>query len=143
MSALLVITSAALIVLGQGFAPRLATPLPRTAHVVPECPPELPGTRHRVIKFVRSPGLASDRAEIGLRNPDTAAIRVFADSTDAAVCQWLNANVGFSGPLLSRTYFEVNGFYVVAAANQRELTTRFTPMAVFDSTMTLRKAVAM
>ncbi|HEU5185788.1 MAG TPA: hypothetical protein VFU01_14535 [Gemmatimonadaceae bacterium] len=101
-------------------------------------------TRRQVIKFVTSPQLAADRAEIGLGNPDTAAVRVLADSTDAAVCQWLNANVGEpSGPPLSRTYFEVNGFYVVATTTQRELSTRFTPMAVFDSTMTLRKAIAM
>lgn len=101
-------------------------------------------TRRKVIKFLTSPQLAADRAEIGLGNPDTVAVRVLADSTDAGVCQWLNTNVGeSSGPPLSRTYFDVNGFYIVATASQLELTLRFTPMAVFDSTMTLRKAIAM
>jgi hypothetical protein len=57
------------------------------------CPADNPSGREMSTRFLTREAYAADRAALGLSGVAPGSIRVLADATDPAACQWFAANL--------------------------------------------------
>ena len=103
------------------------------------CPPDGPGSRELVSRFLTRTGFGSDRSELGLTGATMSNVQVLSDATDAAACQQLAAalDIGTAGPNWRWTGYRIGDYYFVAFRRSETATGKwlgFVPLYIFDTT---------
>ena len=94
------------------------------------------------MKFLKSPGFAADRTDLGLTVADTASLRVLVDATDSAACQWFLQQVAVpSDRPQDWAYYRAGAFYFVPMVPRCDPCLRHGSLAIFDTTFTVKKTL--
>ncbi len=106
------------------------------------CPADTPRARSAVIKFLKSPGFAADRTDLGLTVADTANLRVLVASTDSAACQRFLQQVTVPPDRPQDwAYYRAGAFYFVPIVPRCDPCLRHGSLAVFDTTFMVKKTL--